>query len=117
VLGDVRAALRPLARVALLVRNGLGRFPDPKQPVVFIGTLTPLPDAQLFEFQSFQGFAADGVKRIAVINPQDHVVPVADVVDNVFVALTPPEKAKTVAALNAAGEVIWRGPGVQLPDE
>jgi hypothetical protein len=97
--------------------TGLGRFPDPKRPVVFIGTVVPELDTRLFEYQSFQGFAADGVKRIAVIDRQDRVVPVADVADNVFVAPTPPEKAKTVAALDEAGEVIWRGPGVQLPDE
>jgi hypothetical protein len=97
--------------------TGLGRFPDPKQPIVFIGVVEPQLDTRLFVYRSFQGFAADGVKRVAVIDRKDRVVPVADVVDNVFFAAKPPEDAKTVAALDEAGEVIWRGPGVQLPDE
>jgi hypothetical protein len=96
---------------------GFARFPDPKQPVMIVSRGEVLPAAALMAYHSFQGFAADGVKRIAIIDAQDRVVPVADVVDNVFYAAKPPDRAKAVAALDGAGEVIWRGAEVQLPVE
>jgi hypothetical protein len=96
---------------------GLGRFPHAGRPVIVVGRVGPLPDVPLVVYHSFQGFAADGVERVAIIDAQDRVVPVAPVVGNVFYAATPPGRAKAVAALDEAGEVIWRGAGVQLPDE
>jgi hypothetical protein len=94
---------------------GLGRFPDPAQPVRVVSQVEVLPDLALMVYRSFQGFAADGVKRVAVIDAQDRVVPVANVVDNVFYADEPLDRAKAVAALDEAGDVIWRSAGVQLP--
>jgi hypothetical protein len=96
---------------------GLGRFPDPKRPVLIVSQLEVLPETALTAYHSFQGFAADGVKRVAIIDARDRVVPVADVVGNVFYAARTPDRAKAVAALDEAGEVIWRGGAVQLPDE
>jgi hypothetical protein len=96
---------------------GLGRFPDPGQPVMVVGRLEVLPELQLMVYRSFQGFAADGVKRMAMIDAEDRVVPVADVVENVFYADEPLDRAKAVVALDESGEVIWRSAGVQQPVE
>lgn len=61
-------------------------------------------------FASFAGFAADDVKRIGVIDVDDRLIPVANVVANVFFSPQPPPELKAVAALDEAGEVIWRSP-------
>jgi hypothetical protein len=97
--------------------TGFLRFPDPERPVMVVGRMQVLPGTQLMVYESFAGFAADGVKRIGVIDAQDHVIQVTNVVDNVFFTPNPPDRAKAVAALDSAGEVIWRSAGVQLPDE
>lgn len=95
---------------------GLTRFPDPKQPVMTVGRLQISPVNQRMNYLSFAGFAADGVKRVAIVDGDDSVIPVTNVVDNVFFTPTPPQEVKTVAALDAEGKVIWRGAGVPPPD-
>jgi hypothetical protein len=57
------------------------------------------------------------VKRIAVVDAANRLLPVTAVVDNVFYTPDPPHDVKNVAALDANGEVIWRSAGVQQPDE
>jgi hypothetical protein len=93
------------------------RFPDPKRPVLTVGRLSVSTAERLSDYVTFAGFAADGVKRVAVIDENDRVVPVADVVRNVFYAPTPPTRVKAIAALDAAGEVVWRSPGVPPPPD
>lgn len=97
--------------------TGFTRFPDPEQPVMVVGRLQIIPGTQSMVYQSFAGFAADGVKRIGVIDEQDRLIEVTSVVDNVFFTPRPPGRVKAVAAIDEAGEVIWRSAGVQLPDE
>ena len=57
------------------------------------------------------------MKRIAVIDAQDRVVPTADVVGNIFYSAGPSGRVKGIAALDEAGEVIWRSAAIQPPDE
>jgi hypothetical protein len=76
-----------------------------------------VPGTQLINYESFAGFVADAVKRVAVIDENERLRPVADVVGNVFYASKPPTRAKAVAALGEAGEVICRGGEVQSPVE
>ena len=97
--------------------TGFLRFPDPERPVIVVGRLTVLPGTQSMVYDSFAGFAADGVRRIGVIDEQERLIQVTGVVDNVFFTPTPPDRIKAVAALDAAGEVIWRGGDVPPPDE
>jgi hypothetical protein len=95
------------------------RFPDPRRPVLTVGRLgvSPDPELRLIDYTTFAGFAADGVRRVAVIDEHDRVVPVAEVVRNVFYAPTPPTRVKAIAALDAAGMVVWRGGGLPAPAE
>ena len=95
----------------------LQRFPDPEQPVMTVGRLQISPVNQRMNYLSFAGFAADGVKRVAIVDGDDRVIPVTNVVDNTFFTPTPPQDVKTIAALDADGKVIWRGAGVPPPDE
>lgn len=97
--------------------TGFARFPDPERPVIVVGRFTILPGTQYMVYDSFAGFAADGVKRIGVIDAEDRLIQVTQVVDNVFFTPTAPGRIKAVAALDVTGEVIWRSGGVQLPDE
>jgi hypothetical protein len=97
--------------------TGFTRFPDPEQPVMVVGRLQIIPGTQSMVYQSFAGFAADGVERIGVIDEQDRSIEVTSVVDNVFFTPRPPGRVKAVTAIDEAGEVIWRSAGVQLPDE
>lgn len=96
---------------------GFVRFPDPKRPLMIAARIQGVPGTQLINYESFAGFAADAVKRVAVIDENERLRPVADVVGNVFYAPKPPTRAKAVAALDEAGEVIWRGGEVQSPVE
>ena len=93
------------------------RFPDPKRPVIATGRITMDPVKRLMSYDRFVGFAADGVKRIGVIDARDRVIGVTDVVDNTFFAPAPLAEFKRVVALDAAGEIIWRGAEVPLPTE
>lgn len=82
-----------------------------------VARLQILPGTELMVYESFAGFAADGVERVAVIDAEDRLVPMAEVVGNVFHSANPPDPVKAVAALDVDGEVIWRGPSVPPPDE
>lgn len=114
-IGERRSGLWQLT--GFNCETGLTRFPDPEQPVMTVGRLLiQQVDGQL-NYVSFAGFAADGVKRVAIIDADDRVIPVTNVVDNTFFTPTPPQDVKTVAALDAEGTVIWRGAGVPPPDE
>jgi hypothetical protein len=97
--------------------TGFTRFPDREQPVMTVGRLQISPVNQRMNYLSFAGFAADGVNRVAIVDAADRVIPVTNVVDNVFFTPTPPQDVKTVAALDAEGKVIWRGAGVPPPVE
>jgi hypothetical protein len=96
---------------------GFQRFPDRRQPVMSLSPLQILPGTQFITYDTISGFAADGVKRIAVIDAQDRVVPTADVVGNIFYSVGPSDRVKGIAALDEAGEVIWRSAAIQPPDE
>lgn len=89
--------------------TGFLRFPDPQRPVMVVGRLELAPATGLVSYTSFGGFAADGVRRIGVIDSGGRVVEVTDVRDNVFYAPDPPEDVKAVVALDEKREVIWRG--------
>jgi hypothetical protein len=93
------------------------RFPDPKRPVIATGRVTMDPAKRLMSYDRFIGFAADGVKRIGVIDAQNRVIGVTDVVDNTFFAPAPLTEFKRIVALDAAGEIIWRGAEVPVPTE
>lgn len=54
---------------------------------------------------------------MGVIDEQDRLIQVSGVTSNTFFAPDPPQRVKRVAALDAAGEVIWRGGEVPQPDE
>lgn len=96
--------------------TGLTRFPDPMRPLIVLGRLQA--DAEgLLTYNTFAGIAADGVERVAYFDGQGRLIPVTDVVDNVFFTPDPPGGIKQLAALDAAGEVVWRGGGVQVPEE
>ncbi|MGH3063135.1 MAG: hypothetical protein ACRDMK_02250 [Gaiellaceae bacterium] len=69
---------------------------------------------QLRTFEAFNGVAADGVKRVGVIDAQDRLMPMADVRRNAFYAEAPGDRIK---ALDENGEVIWQSAPVPLPDE
>ena len=60
---------------------------------------------------------ADGVKRIAVIDAQDRVVPITEVVGNTFYSNGQGDQVKALVALDEADEVIWRIAAPELPDE
>jgi hypothetical protein len=96
---------------------GFQRFPDAEQPVLNVSRFQIIPGTQFIVYEAISGFAADGVKRVAVIDEQDRVVPIAEVVGNVFYGDVRSDRVKTLAALDAAGEVIWRSAPVPLPDE
>lgn len=93
------------------------RFPDPKRPVMPIGRISIDPVKRVWNYEAFAGFAADGVKRIGVLDANGRLVEVARVAKNTFLADEPPQGVKRLAALDAAGEVIWRGDEVPQPDE
>ena len=99
--------------------TGFLRFPDKQRPVMLVGrqSVTPGGDPRIWTYDTFGGFAADGIKQIAIVDADDRMVRVADVVQNVFYAATPPTEVKQVVGLDEAGEVIWRGPVRQIPDE
>ena len=93
------------------------RFPDPKRPVMVIGRISIDPAARLVNYERFVGFAADGVKRIGIIDAEDRLIQVTGVVENTFFTPGPLSGVKRLAALDATGEIIWRGDEVPLPDE
>jgi hypothetical protein len=95
--------------------TGFLRFPDPERPVMVVGRLQVIPGTQLIVYESFAGFAADGVKHIGVIDSQDRLIQVTSVVDNVFSTPRPPDRLKALAALDEAGEVIWRSAPIAPP--
>jgi hypothetical protein len=97
--------------------TGFTRFPDPKLPVMVVGGYRVLPGTQFIVYDYLAGFAADGVKRVGVIDAQDRLIPVTAVLGNLFFTPRPPDRVKAIAALDGAGEIIWRGGEVQLPDE
>jgi hypothetical protein len=82
-----------------------------------VSGLQVIPDTQIFVHNTVAGFAADGVKRIAVIDAQDRVVPIAEVVGNTFYSNGQGEQVKALAALGEADEVIWRTAPIEPPDE
>jgi hypothetical protein len=92
-------------------------FPSPEVPVINVGRFAGTRDPELLDYIQFAGFAADAVKRVGIIDKNDRVIPVADVVDNVYYAPTPPTGAKRMVALDEDGKVIWRSAGVQRPVE
>lgn len=96
---------------------GFQRFPDREQPVMTLSRFQILLGTPYITYDTISGFAADGVKRIAVIDGQDRVVPMADVVGNIFFSVGPDDRVKGIAALDEAGEVIWRSAAIQPPDE
>jgi hypothetical protein len=96
---------------------GFQRFPDREQPVMTVTRFRILPGTPYVTYDTIAGFAADGVQRIAVIDVQDRVVPIADVVGNIFFSEGPDDRVKAIAALDEAGEVIWRSAAIQPPDE
>jgi catechol 2,3-dioxygenase-like lactoylglutathione lyase family enzyme len=93
------------------------RFPDPRRPVMVLGRITIDPAQRLTNYQQFVGFAADGVKRVGVIDAEDRLIQVTGVTGNTFFTPDPPQGVKRLAALDAAGQVIWRGPEVPQPTE
>jgi hypothetical protein len=93
------------------------RFPDPTSPVLVLSRSGFVPGTELRTFEAFNGVAADGVKRVGVIDAQDRLVPMAAVRGNAFSADAPSDGVKAVVALDEKGEVIWRSAPVQLPDE
>jgi hypothetical protein len=97
--------------------TGFQRFPDREQPVMALSRLQILPGTQFIVYDTISGFAADGVKRIAVVDAQGRVVPMADVVGNIFYSEGPSDRVTGLAALDEAGEVIWRSAAIQPPDE
>ena len=97
--------------------TGFQRFPDPAQPVMTVRGLESIPNTQILVHNAVAGFAADGVKRIAVIDAQDRVVPIAEVVDNTFYSTGQGDQVKALAALDEADEVIWRTAPIEPPDE
>lgn len=96
--------------------SGFIRFPDPERPVMVVGRIQGTGN-RLVTYERFEGFAADGVKRIGVIDAEDRLIQVAGVADNVFFTPVPPENIKRIVGLDAAGEVVWRGPEIPLPEE
>ena len=93
------------------------RFPDPTSPVLVLSRGGFIPGTQFRTFESFQGVAADGVKRVAVIDDEDRLVPMAEVANNAFFAAAPSDRIKAIAALSEGGAVIWQSAPVQLPVE
>ena len=93
------------------------RFPDPTSPVLVLSRSGFIPGTELRTFEAFHGVAADGVKRVGVIDAQDRLVPMAAVRGNAFSADAPSDRVKAVVALDENGEVIWRSAPPQLPDE
>jgi hypothetical protein len=94
-----------------------GRFPDPENPVMVIARGGFFPGTQWRSYDSFQGVAADGVASVGVVDARDRVVPMAQVRRNAFFADRPTDRVKAVVALDADGEVIWRSPPVEWPEE
>ena len=93
------------------------RFPDPTSPVLVLSRGGFVPGTQLRTFEAFNGVAADGVKRVGVIDGQDRLMPMADVRRNAFYAEAPDDSIKAIVALDENGEVIWQSAPVPLPDE
>lgn len=97
--------------------TGFVRFPAPERPVMVVARQQANPIAETIVYDAFAGFAADGVKRIGVVDAENRLIEITNVVDNVFFTPDPPESVRYVTALDEAGEVIWRSEGVQRPDE
>jgi hypothetical protein len=93
------------------------RFPDPTSPVLVLSRGGIIPGTQLRTFEAFNGLAADGVKRVGVIDAQDRLMPIADVQRNAFYADAPGDRFKAIVALDENDEVIWQSAPVPLPDE
>jgi hypothetical protein len=93
------------------------RFPDPREPLRVLGPVFLTIGSPLQDYQSFQGLAADGVHSVGVIDARDRLVPMARVQGNAFWADRPTDRVKAVVALDEDGEVIWRSPTVEWPEE
>jgi hypothetical protein len=93
------------------------RFPDPTSPVLVLSRAGFIPGTEFRTFEAFRGLAADGVKRVGVIDAQDRLVPMAAVRRNAFSADAPSDRVKAVVALDEKGDIIWRSAPPQLPDE
>ena len=91
--------------------TGFTRFPDERRPVMVMGRLEIRQngDDATSAYQSFSGFAADGVARIGVLDRRNRLIEVTDVVENIFFTPEPSQDVKRVVALDSAGEIIWRG--------
>jgi hypothetical protein len=93
------------------------RFPDPEAPVLVMGSATYTPGTQFRVYDSFRGLAADGVSQVGVVDGRDRLVPLARVERNAFFAEPPKDRVKAVVAYDAEGELIWRSPPVEWPEE
>jgi hypothetical protein len=112
--GELRGGIWQI--VELVCEKGFQRFPDAKRPVVNVSRFEISIEAPHLHYTSLAGFAADGVTRIAVVDTNNGLVPVADVLNNVYYSKElPKDGVNGLAALDEDGKVVWRS--VAAPDE
>jgi hypothetical protein len=117
VLGNLRTPVGRVAVEQLRLRDAVQPLSRSDLTVLVLSRGGIVPGTQLRTFEAFNGIAADGVKRVGVIDAQDRLVPMADVMGNAFSADAPSDRIKAIVALDEKGEVIWQSAPVPLPDE
>lgn len=95
----------------------LPQFPSPARPIVdftvFGSTAGPdeRPQPQNMTVHTSQGVAADGVAKVALVDPDGQVVAETPVLDNVYsFDPAPAGKATKLVAYSATGEVVFSQP-------
>jgi hypothetical protein len=87
------------------------QFPSRAHPLMDFSSIEASMERPHPHFLLLAGIAADGVKRIAVIDADNRVVPAVDVVDNVYFTRSLPKgDFHGLAALDADDKVVWRDP-------
>lgn len=88
-------------------------FPSRARPLLDYSTLEQT-DESYPRLIRLAGFAADGVAQIAVIDPDNRLVPAVPVEDNVyFTEQLPQGDFFGLAALDRDGDIVWRNSPVE----
>jgi len=92
-------------------RNQEPFFPSPEQPIFDHSVVGKDNGDAYVRFIRVQGFAADGVARIGLRNPERTIIAETPVADNVYlVEQLPNEPVTSIVALDAEGKAILEIP-------
>lgn len=93
-------------------RTAAPYFPSATVPILDLSVVGADAGDQQLHFYRLQGFAADGVTQLNVLDPAGAVIDTVPVIDNVYTsgATTLPATAVAIEALDASGHVLARVP-------